>query len=740
MPKPVVGKLQMRIVLLLCCAVLLPICLLSAINYRMTLSAAQNQTEKYSRQLLEQAVREHSIVHEQMKNVMYDILGSMDKYFSVLGDYYTNAQTLYFIKEMEQRVAIHSKYIASIELLDLERRVAYSTTDNRLTPFDRFADQELLSGIARKDDYTGIRYLPRPGLITYYMYVGVSEPQSGVIAINVKDDDMRQWASVLLAETGGSFYVSDAKGHLLLGGGEEETSAALRELAGGNTEPREGNRRYLLLREQATTSKFEYALIIPYASFAQAAERQSLAFAVIGLVAALLSLAIVILASRYLYHPIVRIMSAIGSRAPAASEPKAALLDESGYIVGAFSRLTDESERLSDAVRHHRETIRHNLLTRLLQGRPPELAAASPLLELPWPHPVFTVLSLHVHWGELREDYSELDMELTNYAIRNVAAETLHPLGVAETLARDADTIVVICNTAQQETAGRWLAAAAEVRHNVKRYIRLSVDIGIGSAGEGLAHAAVSYQESLQCLSYNRLFDPTKLTHYCEIAETTARPRSRSFVWSNYEADYVKHIRHGRVDGARALCERLREDAKDAQASVAETQIMTLQLSASLLLLLEEYGFDKEEGGLRDEVTTLLATSRFAETTELLASLSERLIASVERKRAGVNQEIMEKAAAWIEQDMTLTAERIAAQLSLSPPSLNKLFRERKGITAGEYILRTKVERAKRLLLETDDKIEDIAAKTGYASTRGFYKVFKELTGTTPTEFRKMHG
>ena len=47
------------------------------------------------------------------------------------------------------------------------------------------------------------------------------------------------------------------------------------------------------------------------------------------------------------------------------------------------------------------------------------------------------------------------------------------------------------------------------------------------------------------------------------------------------------------------------------------------------------------------------------------------------------------------------------------------------------------IEKAKKLLAETDLKVIDISQQVGYDNEKHFMKVFKSVCGVSPTEFRK---
>ena len=50
--------------------------------------------------------------------------------------------------------------------------------------------------------------------------------------------------------------------------------------------------------------------------------------------------------------------------------------------------------------------------------------------------------------------------------------------------------------------------------------------------------------------------------------------------------------------------------------------------------------------------------------------------------------------------------------------------------------MRERVERSAGLMLQTNRKISDIAMEVGYEDPRYFMKIFKKVTGETPTDYR----
>jgi AraC-like DNA-binding protein len=84
-----------------------------------------------------------------------------------------------------------------------------------------------------------------------------------------------------------------------------------------------------------------------------------------------------------------------------------------------------------------------------------------------------------------------------------------------------------------------------------------------------------------------------------------------------------------------------------------------------------------------------------------------------------------------------ITVEDVVAVAAMSRRGLHKAFLQHLGCTPGGQLLRVRMERAKRLLLESQYKVEVIGNMCGFTSPNGFSIAFKHATGLSPSEFRE---
>ena len=80
--------------------------------------------------------------------------------------------------------------------------------------------------------------------------------------------------------------------------------------------------------------------------------------------------------------------------------------------------------------------------------------------------------------------------------------------------------------------------------------------------------------------------------------------------------------------------------------------------------------------------------------------------------------------------------ERLASVSGVSEPHFARSFKEAFGAPPHRYLLTRRIERAKALLRDSDAAIIEIAFQTGWNSLGTFGRVFRDVSGESPSELR----
>lgn len=143
----------------------------------------------------------------------------------------------------------------------------------------------------------------------------------------------------------------------------------------------------------------------------------------------------------------------------------------------------------------------------------------------------------------------------------------------------------------------------------------------------------------------------------------------------------------------------------------------------------------------------LLAEARTAASPVLLRALAAELLVHLSRMSESEKPRMSEKSGfsrriepiteyirTHYAEDLTLS--ETAARFYTTPSYLSRIFPEETGRKFSEYLISCRLKGAVYLLNNTNKKISEIAAETGFHSDNHFCKTFKKAFGTSPRRYR----
>ncbi len=86
-----------------------------------------------------------------------------------------------------------------------------------------------------------------------------------------------------------------------------------------------------------------------------------------------------------------------------------------------------------------------------------------------------------------------------------------------------------------------------------------------------------------------------------------------------------------------------------------------------------------------------------------------------------------------------INLEEIAAKLNITPEYLGMQFHKETGVKFSTYIKEYRITKAKELFIGSELKIFEVAEKVGYSDAKYFSRVFREIAGQLPVEYRRAH-
>ena len=155
----------------------------------------------------------------------------------------------------------------------------------------------------------------------------------------------------------------------------------------------------------------------------------------------------------------------------------------------------------------------------------------------------------------------------------------------------------------------------------------------------------------------------------------------------------------------------------------------------------EYISFEENELEVQALLEAVMGAFTWEDIENIMRSLYKKIMLGG-NEETGERSPLIQRAEHMIEEyySQGITMEEVARKLGVSPEYLSRQFKKETGISFTEEIRNVKVEKVKTLLLGTNQNLTQIAAMTGFSDPKYMSKVFKDVVGVLPAEYRQMNG
>ena len=156
-----------------------------------------------------------------------------------------------------------------------------------------------------------------------------------------------------------------------------------------------------------------------------------------------------------------------------------------------------------------------------------------------------------------------------------------------------------------------------------------------------------------------------------------------------------------------------------------------------------EWGLEIESDQLREAYfgTKVLSSQQHDGVVKLLSIFGQHISMVSNQilvQRASAEPPAIGRAKHFILENQAedLSLGMVAKAVNMSTFYFCKMFKRATGLNFTDYVSRVRVEKARNLLLNRNLRISEIAYEVGFQSLTHFNRVFKKITGQSPTEYR----
>ncbi|GIP40862.1 HTH-type transcriptional regulator YesS [Paenibacillus sp. J31TS4] len=496
---------------------------------------------------------------------------------------------------------------------------------------------------------------------------------------------------------------------------------------------------YHLSSETSSFNGWTYIAMTPVRDITHKAD--VIRFVSWGIAAALASVwaLLALLGTKRLYLPIRRLAFKI----PGGPEPGGDGLQAlDGYVDRVVQANTQLRRQLGDQLPSLQETLLVQLMRGELGEKELRDRAAAYGLAVPEGRFYLGVVAID-DYPAFRRRYSARDRALLQYALAKLAGEVCAGLPACLPAAPEPGQLVLLLRSELPEPeAGEQLdRLLAALREQAGILLRLQVTAARSDAAWPLGAIGRGLQGTLSRLRY-RVPEGSRLAEAPGSDASAAAMRAFHAVYLARKQEVLAAIAEGRLSDAEEAFRALLGEAPGYLAG--EEGLMSL-----LGCLLGEIERFYAEGG---QSLPDIAGNRLYEAVASAASL-EALGSAFEQElfpalRSHLEQaddtrrrQLVARAVACIHEqfaaDLSLTL--IAERCGCSPTQLSRMFKEEVGTTFVDYVIGYRIEKAKEWLVHSDMPIREITDRLRYATTQNFTRIFKQMTGLPPGQYRERY-
>ncbi|TBL76537.1 response regulator [Paenibacillus thalictri] len=336
------------------------------------------------------------------------------------------------------------------------------------------------------------------------------------------------------------------------------------------------------------------------------------------------------------------------------------------------------------------------------------------------------------------------DRNLFRFAITNIIEELLQqdwPL--SDCVQMHSTYLIVVLHTDPGSDVHTVMEKTRKLSGHIQQcighFLRLDVCIGIGSLKTAIEHIFESTEEAYQevCLQRSgndagrgNSFDP-------EWGKLTVR--SANFFWRLADA-----LRMQQEEKAFACIREHMAQLKQLAEPLSPAQLRILAREVWAIITYALYDSEvtvepfEQRPDHMDAFNTITETGQLEqwllqELTVIFAQTHRRLKDNFKHKQA------VEFMIHYIHENYAddITLDELSAKVFISRYYLNQLFKKATGLTFTNYLIKVRMEKAKKLLAEGNHLIYEVAEMVGYKNVPYFSSLFKKLNGLNPSDILK---
>ncbi|NLM76396.1 MAG: response regulator [Clostridiaceae bacterium] len=302
---------------------------------------------------------------------------------------------------------------------------------------------------------------------------------------------------------------------------------------------------------------------------------------------------------------------------------------------------------------------------------------------------------------------------------------------------RDAFQNIVILNCEKDLDFSDCLEA---LRSLIINSLKCNVSIGQGKAYPIIGKISKSYKEALYALRYKIIAGKNQVISYDEI--NLSASKQVQFQNDNFDtlAFYLKAGLYNKVE--EYIVSTFNEYTGQETLNIQTYRAIASYIVSVILNVILEIDINISDifSNTGQPFEQIFKSDTLPEIRDYLVSIAKKTVDTIQNTQTKKVSQIIEQIKEYIKQnqsDPDITLSSTAKKFYMNMSYLSRIFKQETGYTFVEYLTKTRMEKAVKLLKETDLRAYQVAEKVGIQNPHYFGICFKKWTGMSINDFRK---
>ncbi len=296
---------------------------------------------------------------------------------------------------------------------------------------------------------------------------------------------------------------------------------------------------------------------------------------------------------------------------------------------------------------------------------------------------------------------------------------------------------VIIAQLSDRKEASAFTDECDRMCRLAESICKASVTIGIGGLVDSLKDMDVSYKGARDAVSYRVLYGHTKAINISEVAPLQ---NEEAVMESDSLVDVFKKMKMSDPASVDEAARKYIEKNTSQQVSIQNYRFFVMDLVSEIYKFLLNNQLDVNSiFDMDSDVYSKVQLMDVRELSDWFSSVCLKMRELIEDKRSDNTRSFVTKAKDYVADhyaDQDLSIDFICSYLGVSSAYFSTVFKKETGKTFVSYLTDFRMEKAEKMLVETDEKTYIIAQEVGYSDPNYFSYVFKKQFGVSPSKYK----